>query len=131
VAPGGATQGGRLGVGTSSPWSIVDDWSVVALARPWSTCTITESWLAVASDTAPGDRMFALTAASIGAATLAFAATAASIGAARSRSRSRSAAMFSSDEPASRSPAESAGVSVALPTRSPPALVSPWLIAES
>ena len=63
-------SGGHGHPGAVSPCSIVDVWSVVALATPWSVCTITESWSASASDVEPGDRMFALTAASIGAAML-------------------------------------------------------------
>src|SRR5215218_9860101 len=113
------------GHGATCPWSIVDDWSVVAFATPWSVCTITESWLAVASEIESGDRMFALTPASIGAAMLAFSAIAASIGAARSSARSRSMLTSSSEAGASsRLPAASA-------TGATGSTSSVWLIAES
>src|SRR5204863_5307374 len=80
-----------------SPWSMLDVWSVVAFATPCSVWTITESCDAVASDVESGERMFALTAASIGAAMFAFAASAALIGAARSSARSRLTSRSSSD----------------------------------
>ena len=95
----------RLPTIVDSPWSIVDVWFPVALATPCSVCVITEFWSASAIEVAPGDRMFALTAASIGAAMFALAASAALIGAARSSARSRLTSRFSSDAgAASRSP---------------------------
>ena len=116
--------------GALSPCSIVDVWSVVALARPCSVWTITESWSAIASDVEPGDSMFALTAASIGAAMFAFAAIAASIGAARSSARSRSTSRSSSDAGAVE---QSSPVVVDRRPRrmTMSSLISPWLIAES
>src|SRR5215213_1747567 len=114
--------------GADSPCSMTDVWSPVACASPCSVCTITASWSAVASESDPGDRMFALTAASIGAAMFRFAARAASIGAARSSARSRSTSRSSSDPPASGSPVVVV-TSSALGAMS--SLISPWLIAES
>src|SRR3954465_4526841 len=110
-----------------SPWSISDVWSVVAFAMPCSVCTITESCWADASEVEPGDRMFALTAASMGAAMFAFAASAALMGAARSSARSRLASMFNSEPPGSRSPLVppvSAGAGAGL-------VISPWFSVES
>ena len=84
-----------------SPWLIAESCVVVAIASPASSCWSIASWSALASEVESGDRMLALTAASIGIAALAFAATAALTGAARSRSRSRSASRSSSDVPSS------------------------------
>src|SRR5215213_4406264 len=119
---------GPRGHGADSPCSMTEVWSPVACASPCSVCTITASWSAVASESDPGDRMFALTAASIGAAMFRFAARAASIGAARSSARSRSTSRSSSDPPASGSPVVVV-TSSALGAMS--SLISPWLIAES
>src|SRR5215211_3239336 len=111
-----------------SPWSISDVWSVVAFAMPCSVCTITESCSADASEVEPGDRMFALTAASMGAAMFAFAASAALIGAARSSARSRLTSRFSSEPPDSRSPPLPPPVSAGAGVVS---VTSPWLRVES
>jgi hypothetical protein len=76
---------------TSLLWSRVLSWAAVAVASAVTFWSRSTPWSLSACDAEPVERMFALTAASIGAATLALAATARSIGAAASMARLRSA----------------------------------------
>ena len=108
--PVSAGSGAGAGSSAASPCPIVESWVEFAIASASMFCDSSESWLADASDWAPGDSVFALTAASIGSAAFALAATPALIGAAASRSASRSTSRSSSEVPpieSSRSPAVS------------------------
>ncbi len=71
---------------------MVLSWIPVADASASMVCVICTPWSANAWDVEPSESRLALTAASMGAATLAFSATARSMGAAPSMARSTSAA---------------------------------------